>query len=149
MKYSYENLKVASKEGARIGNWKGKSVFACNRDGLNRKGNGAYYIVYDDKSSLVGKVNDVWYKYGEVNESGGVEEYNTPKRYEAQPQVYFYDTQTYEPVGAYMTAAATTSTPGKDEVIGDVKLSLDVDATLKAAREMTVNSLLEGFNYGL
>ena len=34
-------------------------------------------------------------------------------------------------------------------VEGDVLLGLLVDDTLKAARTMTIDSLLEGFNYGL
>ena len=34
-------------------------------------------------------------------------------------------------------------------VIADVKLEIDVDEVLQAARTMTVDSLLEGFNYGL
>jgi hypothetical protein len=33
--------------------------------------------------------------------------------------------------------------------IGDVKLEIDVEAVLKSARELTIDSLLEGFNYGL
>ena len=36
-----------------------------------------------------------------------------------------------------------------EEVIGDVRLGLMVDEMLQGARNMTVNSLLEGFNYGL
>ena len=52
-------------------------------------------------------------------------------------------------VVSYATPAAVASyTPGYDRTerpVGDVKLELDVEATLKKAREMTVESLLEGF----
>ena len=37
----------------------------------------------------------------------------------------------------------------ENEVVADVRLSLLIDETLQGARNMTVNSLLEGFNYGL
>ena len=36
-----------------------------------------------------------------------------------------------------------------DEVIGDVRLGILVDETLKAARTTSIDSLLAGFNYGL
>ena len=36
-----------------------------------------------------------------------------------------------------------------DEVIGDVRLGMLVDETLKAARTTSIDSLLAGFNYGL
>lgn len=36
-----------------------------------------------------------------------------------------------------------------EEVIGDVRLGLLVDETLSSARNMTIDSLLVGFNYGL
>lgn len=36
-----------------------------------------------------------------------------------------------------------------EEIIGDVCLGLMVDEMLSSARDMTVDSLLEGFNYGL
>ena len=46
----------------------------------------------------------------------------------------------YEEIGQKLT---------DPEVIADVKIGIDVDKVLKAARELTVDSLLEGFNYGL
>jgi hypothetical protein len=33
--------------------------------------------------------------------------------------------------------------------VGDVQLEIIVEETLKAAREMSIDSLLEGFDYGL
>jgi hypothetical protein len=45
-----------------------------------------------------------------------------------------------------------TYAPGYDRAerpVGDVKLEIDVEKTLKMAREMTVESLLEGFLPGV
>jgi hypothetical protein len=45
-----------------------------------------------------------------------------------------------------------TVKPQKEEtaaVVADVKIGIDVDATLKAARTQTIADLLAGFKYGL
>ena len=159
MRFSYQNLKMAEYKGDRVGNWKGFPVFASRRVFLEDKASGAFFIVYDDDNVIVKRDNGTWYCYGQVNEEGQVEECDK-RRYNmyAEAAVYCHDTQTYEP------AAATHAVCGKNEAecdgtaaavdadegpIGDVKIGLDVDSVLKAAREMTVDSLLEGFNYGL
>jgi hypothetical protein len=150
MEFSYTNLKDASKNGMRIGNWRDKGVFACSESELKNKGSGAYYIVYDDNNTLISKVGDRWYKFGIVSKEGTVHECDACR------YTYHYDTQAYEPAAPKKKEKA----PEKKEVqkpqaaahdapIGDVQLGLEVDATLKRARTMTVESLLEGFNYGL
>ena len=154
MKFSYQNLKYAAKNGEQIGKWKGSSVFSCGSKDLKYQGSGAYLVVYDDDNTIVSKSGNTWYSYGKVSENGQVMEWDK-KKYGS----YHYDTQTYEPPAAVVSAAVSTTKNvcGKQEeceaahevVVGDVKLGLDVDAVLKAAREMTVDSLLEGFNYGL
>jgi hypothetical protein len=50
----------------------------------------------------------------------------------------------------YAPAATTTSssTPGTTTT-ADVRVEIDVEATLKKAREMTIEDLLKGFDYGL
>jgi hypothetical protein len=154
MKFTYSALRNASRNGDRVGNWKGYPVFACEKENLDRKSEGAYFIVYDNDNYIVRKIGNQWYSYGQVSESGNVTEWDYKKKYIIQNEyTYHYDTQAYEPAAA----ATAPNVCGKQEecdaahevVVGDVKLGLDVDATLKAAREMTVNSLLEGFNYGL
>jgi hypothetical protein len=43
----------------------------------------------------------------------------------------------------------TAAAAAYEEVVGDVKVGLDIDALLSSVRTMTIDSLLEGFNYGL
>ena len=161
MKFSYNELKIASKNGDQLGKWKGYNVFTCTKNELNEMGSGVVFIVYDDKNALVRKVSDTWRIFGYVSEDGHVTELNSPLIYtiKEQKMTYCYDTKAYEPVAqAYDTAAeAAANVCGKEEkceaahevAVGDVKLGIDVDKVLQAAREMTVDSLLAGFNYGL
>ena len=155
MKFTYSVLKNAACNGDRVGNWKGYPVFACERESLDRKSEGVYFIVYNDDNYIVRRIGNQWYSYGRVREDGSVTEWDYKKKYEcdttqfAKYEVkYCYDTQAYEPA-ANVCGKQGECDAAHEVVVGDVKLGLDVDATLKAAREMTVNSLLEGFNYGL
>lgn len=167
MNFSYNELKRMERAGDRVGNWKGYPVFTCSAANLLKKSEGAYFIVYDDDNTIVRKIGTTWCSFGTACEDGRVMEWERKKystAYESDNNrfamemakwetKYCHDTQTYEPAAASTTANVC----GKKEVceaahevvVGDVKLGLDVDATLKAAREMTVDSLLEGFNYGL
>ena len=138
MTFDYNTLKQAAKEGSRLGNWKGKGVFAASAAKLDNLGNGAYYILYDDENKIVARTNSGWKSFGEVGESGTVHEYSGGCR--------TYTTLVEAP------AAVTSYAPGYDmseKPVGDIKLESDVEKVLKSAREMTVDSLLEGFNYGL
>ena len=153
MKFSYNELKIMESKGESLGKWHGIPVFSCCYDNLDNKGNGAYFIVYDDDNTIVIKKGAYWHSCGFVGEDGQVIEWSPKKylsrRYDiSEPQVYHYDTQTYEPA-ANVCGKQEECDAAHEVVVGDVKLGLDVDATLKAAREMTVDSLLEGFNYGL
>ena len=165
MKFSYNNLRAADKTGERVGNWKGRPVFASMKMDLGTRGTGAFFIVYDDDNIIVKKDDyDTWWAFGQVSEAGSVDECDK-RRYnhfaiaycatgvEAARQVYCYDTQTYEPAAHAVCGKNSAECDGTaaapDEVVADVKIGIDVDATLKAAREMTVDSLLEGFNYGM
>lgn len=151
MKFSYQNLKMMEQCGDRVGNWKGLPVFAARTMNLDSKSGGAFFIAYDDDNVIVKRDNGVWYCYGQVSAEGSVTECDK-RRY----NVYT------EPVTYKAAAAAAHAVCGKneaecdgtaaaadDEVVGDVKIGIDVEAVLKSAREMTVDSLLEGFNYGL
>lgn len=146
MVFDYNGLKQAAKEGSRLGNWKSLPVFACDRRGLAHKGNGAYYIVYDDDNALVKKIADVWSRYGYVDQDGMVhEESSGTYTINPKPQVPKPQTTTY----SVTPSPGKTETKKRDEVVADVRIDLDVDGTLKRARTMTVEDLLEGFNYGL
>lgn len=151
MSFSYYELKTAAEVGIDIGKWKGNTVFSCSKNELKNKGNGAIFIIYDDNNALVKKVSDTWKCLGNVSETGVVTEHDA-KTYlieERTPpyvkEVYCYDTQSYEPAAKAYEEKEEEYEP----VAADIKLGLDVDATLKNARTMTIDSLLDGFNYGL
>ena len=152
MKFSYNNLRIADKSGERVGNWKGRPVFASMKMDLGSRGTGAFFIVYDDDNVIVKKDDyDTWWVFGQVSEEGSVDECDK-RRY--NPFANAYCAYAYEAAAAHAVCGkneaecnGTAAMP--DEVVADVKIGIDVDSVLKAAREMTVDSLLEGFNYGL
>lgn len=159
MTFDYRTLSQAARSGQRLGNWNGKAVFAASANDLDNKGSGAFYILYDDENKIVARVGNGWKSFGEVSEAGSVNEYNTARnyntaaeaarkaktstsgmRYSSEPIPQATMKVSYAPEGSY--------TPGYDvseRPTGDVKLEIDVEGTLKKAREMTVESLLDGF----
>ena len=143
MTFDYNTLKKAAANGGKIGNWKGLPVFSVSRDTLRNRGNGAYYIVYDEDNSFVKKEGAMWFRYGYLDKEGSVHEqakreyFPTPSRKE-ESKVAKYDAVKAE--FTYVPTATTTA---------DVKVEIDVEATLKKAREMTIEDLLAGFDYGL
>lgn len=152
MTFDYNTLKKAAANGGKIGNWKGLPVFSVSRDTLRNRGNGAYYVVYDEDNSFVKKEGAMWFRYGYLDKEGSVHEqtkreyFPTPSKRE-EPKVAKYDAVKAE--FSYVPAAhheTTTSTPG---TTADVRVEIDVEATLKKAREMTIEDLLAGFDYGL
>lgn len=155
MKFDFETLKNHAKIGNKLGNWNGKPVFATSAKDLENKGSGVYYIVYDDENRIVGRDGKFYYSYGTVNAEGSVSEYSSRRRYNTQHDRADYKMNmamkySSEPVPA--ATVAVTYTPGYDiseRPVADVKVEIDVEATLKKAREMTIDDLLEGFNYGL
>lgn len=142
MTFDYNTLKKAAANGGKIGNWKGLPVFSVSRDTLRNRGNGAYYVVYDEDNSFVKKEGAMWFRYGYLDEEGSVHE-DTKREYfptPSQPQVAKFDA-----VKAELTYVPTAH----HETTADVRVEIDVEATLKKAREMTIEDLLAGFNYGL
>ena len=148
MKFNYSTLKEAERSGQKVGNWCGKPVFACAQRNLDNKGSGAFYIVYDDGNKIVERTNGVaWWEFGYVTESGSVSErpervkYNTGYSKREEPK----KRETPKPAPKATQAPAASYEP----VVADVKLNLDIDETLRRAREMTIDDLLAGFTYGL
>ena len=137
MTFNYGTLKQAAKEGNRLGKWKDLPVFSCDRQSLSQKGNGAYYVVYDHDNAFVKKSGSMWFRYGYLDESGSV--------HEEDKKEYFLGEKKAK-VEAPVKAETFDVAPGP---MADVKLELDVEGTLKKAREMTIEDLLKGFNYGL
>lgn len=170
MTFDYRTLSQAARSGQRLGNWNGKAVFAASANDLDNKGSGAFYILYDDENKIVARVGNAWKSFGEVSEAGSVNEYNTTRNYNtaaeaAQAARKAKEERSYstsgmryssEPIpqatmkvcGVAAHATEGTYAPGYDvseRPTGDVKLEIDVEGTLKKAREMTVESLLDGF----
>lgn len=158
MNFDYYTLKKLAKESSRIGNWKGKSVFAASASNLENLGSGAFYVLYDDENKIVGRDGKHFYSYGTVSENGSVNEYNSRRRYNMVCETqhdHGYEINasmkySSEPIPA--ATAAVSYAPGYDvseRPVGDVKTEIDVEKVLKAAREMTIESLLEGFLPGV
>ena len=164
MTFDYNTLKRMAREGQRLGNWNGKAVFAAPSSRLDNLGTGAYYILYDDENKIVAKTSNGWKSYGEVSEAGSVSEYSSPRRYntpaetaaaarkakEERSSAAWPQTSgmrySSEPVPA--ATATVTYAPGYDvseRPTGDVKMGLDVEGTLKKARELSIDELLAGF----
>lgn len=144
MVFSYNNLMSAAKSGQRLGKWKDLPVFSCDRMGLAQKGNGAYYVVYDDDNAFVKKSGSMWFRFGYLDKEGSVHE-DTKREY--FPIRTERDKEVNEKKAEVQyVPTAHTSTPGP---VADVKVEIDVEGTLKKAREMTIEDLLAGFNYGL
>ena len=149
MDFTYENLQDAWLHDTRIGNWKGKPVYSVRKDHINEECvNGVYYVVFDDGYKIIGIDSSNRLKeYGSIDRGGNVDEHFAPLKYsvyaEERPSKPAYVKETPQPQVVVEEAAEIPT------VVADVKLEIDVDATLQAARDMTVDSLLEGFNYGL
>lgn len=162
MTFDYNTLKKAARDGQRLGNWNGKAVFAAPSTRLDNLGIGAYYILYDDENKIVAKTSNGWKSYGEVSESGSVSEYSSARTYRTPAETAAAARKAStsgmrsaamlqsEPIPqATMTVSYTPGYRVSERPVGDVKLGLDVEGTLKKAREMTVESLLEGFLPGV
>ena len=145
MQFTYTYLKNADMNGVVVGRYKGYEVVPTTKETLARRGESDQYVylLYDDNNLLYrgGKV------FGNVDKNGNVTEF-TAKRYllhyEARKDEVKEIPRAETPKEA--PAAETTSTTG---IVADVQLEILVEDTLKGAREMSIDSLLEGFDYGL
>ena len=163
MTFDYNTLKRAARDGSRLGNWYGKAVFAASADSLDNKGSGAYYILYDDENRIVARTNNGWKSFGEVSVQGSVNEYSSARNYKtpaeaaAAARKMRYSSEpipqaTMKVCGYTADADEGTYAPGYDRAerpVGDVKTEIDVEKTLKMAREMSIEDLLDGFLSGL
>ena len=161
MTFDYNTLKRAARDGSRLGNWNGKAVFAASANSLENKGSGAYYILYDDENRIVARTNNGWKSFGEVTSQGSVNDYSSARnyktpaeaaaaarrastsgmRYSSEPIPQAAVTVSYAPEASYASGSETPSS--------DVKTEVDVEKTLKMAREMSIEDLLEGFLPGV
>lgn len=164
MTFDYNTLKRASRDGSRLGNWNGKAVFAASANDLENKGSGAYYILYDDENRIVARTNNGWKSFGEVSVQGSVNEYSSARNYKTPAEaaaaarkastsgMRYSSEPIPQAVMKVSYADEGTYAPGYDRAerpVGDVKTEIDVEKTLKMAREMSINDLLEGFLPGV
>ena len=164
MTFDYNTLKRAARDGSRLGNWNGKAVFAASANDLENKGSGAYYILYDDENRIVARTNNGWKSFGEVSVQGSVNEYSSARNYKTPAEaaqaarkastsgVRYSSEPIPQAVMKVSYADEGTYTPGyqvSERPEGDVKLTIDVEATLKKAREMSIDDLLDGFMVGV
>jgi hypothetical protein len=146
MEFSYENLRNSFQNGNPIGEFWNRDVYAINIDNLCNVDGRYVYVVYDHHNQIILKDGDTWYWIGQLQRSGKVDMMNKRQPYyippkPAQAQPYKEEKlprKEEKPVAATNIAAET-----------NVSINMDIDEILKAARAMTVSSLLDGFNYGL
>ena len=139
MNFGYTSLKQAWQNDTRVGNWKGRSVFAAPSYEVEDLSTSHFYIIFDDGNKMYcdGLV------YGTVTEAGNVEELRVPQRWNYKKR------RETTPAKEETKREEPKKEAPEVEIVVDVKVNIDVDATLKLARETTVDDLLQGFDYGL
>ena len=159
MNYTYTSLERASQTGMKLGDYQGARVYATNIVRLNNESKfpDCIYCIYDYNNVLVrwNEIEDDWLIVGYLDVSGRIDDRNKGR--------------TYKPFGyENAPAAANQKMKSKNEmkneskksnekgnsnenepIIADVRLEIEVENTLKNAREMSIDNLLAGFNYGL
>lgn len=159
--WTYETLKRYADNESKIGDWKGKRVYVTSYEDLTYLNTEHCYIIYDDGNKLVQSKHDIlgyyWIVVGYVYSNGNVKEC-MPFKYEIPNEKMDSKTETKksnEKVNLKNEMKTSNEKMNSkndfeiDEVIGDVRLGILVDETLKAARSMSIDSLLAGFDYGL
>ena len=146
--FTYSTLNNAWLNNDRIGKWKGTPVYAVKRAALGEECvNGIYYVIFDDGNKLV-KLNSSgeFIMHGYITSSGHVEEYNYKMTYISPKEEREAAAATEEEREEKETAEEAGE---NEEVVGDERLGDLVAQTLATARAMTIDSLLEGFEYGI
>jgi hypothetical protein len=146
MYLDYDVLKRYCDNGNKIGDWNGKGVYVSETDLLEYESKANYYILCDDGNKLTGFVNGYWQVLGYVNSRGSVTECS---RYKYEFSNEKINSKNEMKNSNEKINSKNEMKNSNEEVIGDVRLGLLVDETLSSARNMTIDSLLVGFNYGL
>ena len=147
MYLDYDVLKRYCDNGNKIGDWNDKGVYVSTSDLLEVETRANYYILYDDCNKLVGFINGYWQVVGNVTPRGSVMECSRYKYEFPNEKVSRNEMKnSNEKMNSKYENEMKNS---NEEVIGDVRLGLLVDEMLSSARNMTIDSLLVGFNYGL
>ena len=136
------NFREYAKSGKSVGGWKGLQAYAIYKKDLKSKRGKDFYIVVDDRNDegfypLVGRGKNEWRLHGLIDSEGAIRDRN---------EVYVVEEKS---VKVKYADAVTVPNAVDAAIVGDVKIGIDVEAVLKHAREMTIDDLLAGFNYGL
>lgn len=148
MYLDYDVLKRYCDNGNKIGDWNGKGVYVSTSDLLEVESRSNYYILYDDGNKLVGFINGYWQVVGYVTPRGSVVE-GSRYKYEFPNEKMNSKNEMKNSNEEMNSKNEIEMKNSNEEIIGDVRLGLIVDETLQGARNMTIDSLLVGFNYGL
>lgn len=151
MQFTYTYLKAAEQSGTIVGKYKGYDVLPTTKAHLAQNGEryDVIYLIYDDNNLLYhnGKV------FAKVDKNGNVEEFNE-RRYRLHEEKSAFVKEIPRSASSESTTAASDDTTVSSDnstsgIIADVALGMLVEDTLKGARTMSIDSLLEGFDYGL
>lgn len=149
MYLDYDVLKRYCDNGNKIGDWNGKGVYVSETDLLEGESKANYYILCDDGNKLVGFINGYWQVVGRVSSRGSVMECSRYKYEFPNEKISRNEMKNSNEKMNSKNKYENEMKNSNEEVIGDVRLGLLVDETLSSARNMTIDSLLVGFNYGL
>lgn len=153
MEFSYENLRNSFQNGNPIGEFWNRDVYAISIDNLCNVDGRYVYVVYDHHNQIILKDGDTWYWIGQLQRSGKVDMMNKRQPYYIPPKPVQVQALPREeeklPRKEEKPVAATNIAAMSVAAETNVSINMDIDEMLKAARAMTVSSLLDGFNYGL
>ena len=150
MNYTYTSLMRAAETMTKLGEYKGYEVYSISViDLVNEQDPGIIYCLYDYNNLLV-KYNSThgrYVIYGTLDVNGHINDSNAGKIF------YGPKNQKNESKNRNEMKNETKTNDGNETknepIIADVRLEIEVENTLKKAREMSIDSLLAGFNYGL
>lgn len=159
MNYTYTSLERASQTGMKLGDYQGARVYATSEARLNNESKfpDCIYCVYDDGNALVrwNEIEDDWLIVGYLDTTGRIDDRHAGRAYK-----FMNRKNTPAAVNVKMKSKTEMKNESKksnekgnsnenEPIIADVRLEIEVENTLKNAREMSIDSLLAGFNYGL
>ncbi len=154
MNYTYTSLMRAAETMTKLGEYKGYEVYSISVVHLvNEQDPGIIYCLYDYDNLLV-KYNSThgrYVIYGTLDVNGHINDSNAGKIfYGPKNQKNESKNETKNRNEMKNETKTNDGNEMKNEpIIADVRLEIEVENTLKKAREMSIDSLLAGFNYGL
>lgn len=144
-KYSFSMLKMASEGKERLGLLWGSPIFSASKYELENLGTGAFYIIYDDKNTIVSRNGDTFYSHGKLFADGNIHEWDRKVYMKVMKKDFPVD----EGLQRELDKVKKEESVEEEIDVPDIQLYLMVEDTLKQARTLTIDDLLKGFDYGL